>query len=180
MGSTIKLWTFSDNAGAIPFIIFNSHSHNTQSYIYSFFAIDLGLSCILPRNSESFSLPRNGFGMEFREFASIFVPRSGIPSCFSLPQKGLERNSESLLLFLLHGTEFRVVSLLWKGSERNYERFLFRGTARIPSEIAVCSVYSIFRGIIFCRKFPTLDSTLPQDEMVSQSKTFLNSKRPGS
>jgi hypothetical protein len=28
---------------------------------------------------------------------------------FSLPRKGSERNSVSLLLFLFHGTEFRVV-----------------------------------------------------------------------
>ena len=31
------------------------------------------------------------------------------PELFTLPRNGSERNSESLLLFLLHGTEFRVV-----------------------------------------------------------------------
>jgi hypothetical protein len=34
-------------------------------------------------------------------------------------------------------------------SERNSESFLFRGTAGIPSELTICSVYSVFRGIIF-------------------------------
>jgi hypothetical protein len=35
------------------------------------------------------------------------------------------------------------------GSERNLESFLFSGTAGIPSELTICSVYSVFRGIIF-------------------------------
>jgi hypothetical protein len=39
--------------------------------------------------------------------------------------------------------------LPWNGSERNSESFLFRGTAEIPSELTICSVYSVFRGIIF-------------------------------
>ncbi len=76
------------------------------------------------------------FGTEFREFSSILGPRNGIPSfflfrlrvrkgipricfyfssmewnseLFSPPLKGSEGNCESLLLFLVHGTEFRVV-----------------------------------------------------------------------
>jgi hypothetical protein len=36
-----------------------------------------------------------------------------------------------------------------KGSERNSESFLFRRTAGIPPELTICSVYSVFRGIIF-------------------------------
>jgi hypothetical protein len=72
--------------------------------------------------------------MAFQEFASIFVPQNGIRSCFlfrgivpeslllryfssternsdlfSLSGKGSEWNSESLLLFQFHGTEFRIV-----------------------------------------------------------------------
>jgi hypothetical protein len=35
------------------------------------------------------------------------------------------------------------------GSERNSESFLFRGTAGIPPEQTNCSVYSVFRRIIF-------------------------------
>ncbi len=60
-------------------------------------------------------------GTEFREFASIFVPQNGIPSCF-LPCNGLEQNSES---------------------------FLFHGTAGVPPEQTNFSIYSVFRGIIF-------------------------------
>ncbi len=40
-------------------------------------------------------------------------------------------------------------SPLLNGSERNYENILFRGTAGIPPEQTNCSVYSVFRGIIF-------------------------------
>jgi hypothetical protein len=50
---------------------------------------------------------------------------------FSLPRNGSEQNSESLLQFLFHGTEFWVVSLPLKGSEGNSESlllFLFHGT----------------------------------------------------
>ncbi len=47
------------------------------------------------------------FGTEFQVFASICVLRNGIPSCF-LPRNASEWNSESLLLFLFHGTEFRA------------------------------------------------------------------------
>jgi hypothetical protein len=95
---------------------------------------------------------------------------------FSLPLMGSKGNSESMLLILFHGTEFRIVSLPLKCSEGNYESLLlflsngrefrvvfcsaeefgteFRGfsvprTAGIPSEITIRSVYSVFRGIIF-------------------------------
>ncbi len=100
------------------------------------------------------------FGTEFWEFASIFVPRNGILSCFlfrwrvqkgilivcfhfgsternsellALPLKDLEENSETLLLFLFNGTDSELFSLPRKGSD----------------EIAICSVYFVFRGIIF-------------------------------
>ncbi len=82
-----------------------------------------------------------------------------------------------MLLILFLGTEFRVVfsSGVWfgtgfwefaffpwyripsiflfrNGSEQNSESFLFRGTSGILSEQINFSVYSIFLGIIFCRK----------------------------
>jgi hypothetical protein len=39
--------------------------------------------------------------------------------------------------------------LLWNGSERDSESFVFRGTAGIPPELTICSVYSVFRGKFF-------------------------------
>jgi hypothetical protein len=110
----------------------------STTYINSVFAIRRGLSSSFllrfffytKRNSELFSLPRNGweqnseslllflfhgtefrvvfssakgFGREFREYASIFVPRNGIPSCFlfrgrvrnGIPQVSVPRNSRN-------------------------------------------------------------------------------------
>ncbi len=94
-----------------------------------------------------------GFGREFREYSSFFVPRNGIPSSFlhrwsvlkGIPRFcfyfcSTERNSEFFSSAEEFGTEFR--------------EFLFRGTAGIPSEIAICSVYSVFRGIIFLSEIP--------------------------
>ncbi len=59
---------------------------------------------------------------EFREFASIFVPRYGIPSIFLFC--GMVR------------TEFREFSVLW-----NSRNFL--------SEQTICFVYSVFQGFFF-------------------------------
>jgi hypothetical protein len=123
----------------------------------SFLALFLKCSAAV-FSSELFSLPRNGserhsesfflflfhgmefrvvfssaewFGTEFREFASIFVPRNAIQSCFLFRGRARNGNSES---------------------------FLFRGTAGIPSEITICSVYSVFRGIIFLSEIPNPNS----------------------
>ena len=75
---------------------------------------------------------------------------------FSLPRKGSERNSENLHLFWFHGTEFRVVfsSAEGFGTEFQFRDFLFRGRTGIPSEITICSDYSVFRGIIFLAEIP--------------------------
>ena len=83
---------------------------------------------------------------------------------FSLPLKRSEGNSESLLLFLLNGTEFRVVFSSAEGFGTEFREFLFRGTAGIPSEVAICSVYSVFRGIIFLSEIP---NPTPEPEVES-------------
>ncbi len=73
---------------------------------------------------------------------------------FSLPLKGSEGTSESLLLFLFNGTEFRFFFSSAEGFGTEFRGFLFRGTVGIPSEITICSVYSVFRGIIFLLEIP--------------------------
>ncbi len=98
---------------------------------------------------------------------------------FSLPLKGLEWNSESKLLFLCHGTEFRVVFSSAEEFGREFRDFasifgllngilscfLIRGRVRngiprfcsaagIPPEITIYFVYSVFRGIIFLSEIP--------------------------
>jgi hypothetical protein len=119
--------------------------------------------------------------MEFLEFF-YFSSTERNPELFSLPLKGSEGNSEILLLFLFHGTEFRVVFSSAEGVRKGimrvyffflvlgtefrvvfsstegfgteFREFLFRGTAGIPSEITICSVCSVFRGIIFLSVIP--------------------------
>jgi hypothetical protein len=100
--------------------------------------------------------------LKSRLFSSNGIPRVCFYICsternselFFLPVKCSEGNSETLLLFLFNGPEFRVFSLPRKGSERNFEGFLFRGTTGISSEITFCSVYSVFRGISFWSEIP--------------------------
>jgi hypothetical protein len=138
------------------------------------------------------SLPRNGSEWHFESTFLFFVARKGIPSCVLfrgmvrngipriciyfasternselcfLPQKGSEQNYGSFLLFLFHGTEFRVVFSSAEGFGTEFRDFLFRGTTGIPSEITICSVYSVFRGIIFLSEIPnpnTASSVAPQ------------------
>jgi hypothetical protein len=82
----------------------------STAYINSVFAIHRGLSySILPRfflYGKEFRVvfsSAEGFGTEFREYASIFVPRNGIPSCFlfsgrvrnGIPEVSVPRNSRN-------------------------------------------------------------------------------------
>jgi hypothetical protein len=94
------------------------------------------------RNSEYFSPLRNGLEQNSGSFLFRGMVQNGIPRvCF---------------YFCSMVQDFKYFSPLRNRSERNFENFLFRGTAGIPPEQTNCSVYSIFRGIIFCRKLPTL------------------------
>ncbi len=128
-------------------------------------------------------LPLPRFVLSYFHFLFCGMVRNGIPNCFlfrwkvrkgiprvcfyycsaernselfSLPLRGSEGHSERLLLFLFRGTEFQDVISSAEGFGTEFREFLFRGTAGIPSEITICSVNSVFCGIIFCRKFPTL------------------------
>ncbi len=110
------------------------------------------------------------YAEEFREFASIFVPRNGIPSCFlfrrldrnrilehfSLP--GMVRKRIPRVCFYFCSTAQNSVYfyLPHNGLEWNSESFLFRGTAEILQEQTNCCVFSVIHGMIFCRKLPTL------------------------
>jgi hypothetical protein len=89
---------------------------------------------------------------------------------FSPLWNGSERNSESSLFRGMVQNRIPRVCFyfcsmvqnsehsfpLGNGSERNSESFMFRGTAGIPPKQTNCSGYSVFRGILFCRKLPTL------------------------
>jgi hypothetical protein len=107
------------------------------------------------RNSEFFSLPGKGSEENSESTVFFFICSTERNSeFFSLPLKRSEGNSESLLLFLFNGTEFRVVFSSAEGFGTESREFLFRGTAGIPSEVVICSVYSVFRGIIFLSEIP--------------------------
>jgi hypothetical protein len=109
---------------------------------------------------------RNGIpsGFLFRGMVRNGIPRVCYYFCFtewnselfSLPCKCSERNSASMLLFLIHGTEFRVVFSSAEGFGTEFREFLFRGTAGIPSEITFVPSIPSSAELFFCRKFPTL------------------------
>ncbi len=69
-----------------------------------------------------------GFGTEFRVFASIFVRRNEIPSCFLF--RGRVRNGISRVFCSAEQPKFR-------------------------RKKTICSVYSVFRGIIFLSEILT-------------------------
>jgi hypothetical protein len=156
--------------------------HRVQSYIHSLFVIRQGLSsCILPHFVLICFLfrgmARNGIPIPWVRYASSFVP-----SCFLFRGMVLNRVPKVSFYFCYRVRNFKLFlfrrmvrngiprvcfnfcsternseqfSLPRKGSEWNSERFLFRGTAGIPSEWTICSVYSFFRGIIFLSEIPT-------------------------
>jgi hypothetical protein len=84
---------------------------------------------------------------------------------FSLSQNGSERNSEPCFWFCSMVQNSEHFSLLRNRSERT-ENFLFRGTAGILPEQTNCSVYSVFRRIIFFSEIanPTLQCRQVQEQ----------------
>ncbi len=90
------------------------------------------------RNFEHFSPLRNGSERNSESFLFRGMVQNGIPRVYFY-FCSMVQNSENS-------------SPLRNGSERNSESFMFRGTAGIPPGQTNCSVFSVFRGIIFCRK----------------------------
>jgi hypothetical protein len=140
-----------------------------QSYINSFFARPVFLY------PSTFCSTWNGIQSCFL-FCSMVpnkIPRVCLYFCstelnsklFSLPWKGSERNSKTMLLIFSTERNSELFSLPRKGLEWNSARFLFHGTAGIPLKITICSVYSIFRGIVFLSEIPNpnLDTDLDTD-----------------
>ena len=71
--------------------------------------------------------------------------------------------------FCIHGKEFRVVF----SSAEVFRGFLFRGTAGIPSEIIICSDYSVFREIIFLSEIPNPNLGSGQLDWPSLTYTYI-------
>ncbi len=73
---------------------------------------------------------------------------------FSLPPKGSEGKSESLLLFLFNGKEFRDVSPSAEGFGTEFPGLSVQRNSLNSVGNNHCSVYSVFRGIIFLPEIP--------------------------
>ncbi len=115
------------------------------------------------RNSEHFSPLRSGSELNFESFLFRGMVQNEIPRVlFYLCS--MVQNSE-------HSSPLR------NGSERNSESFMFRGTAGIPPEQTNCSVYSVFRGILFfvgnCQPLQVLYRKRRQKDFRSFSCTFI-------
>ncbi len=107
--------------------------------------------------SELFSLPWNGPERKSESLLLFFVPWNGIPSCFLFRWRVWKGILRICFYFCSRERNSELFSLPRKGPERNSENFLFHGTAGIPSDITICSVYSVysvFRGIIFLSEIP--------------------------
>ncbi len=105
--------------------------------------------CLFHNGIPSYFLFRGMVRNGIREIALIFVTRKGIPSICLF--RGMVRKESPRVCFYLCSTveNSEHFSLPGNGSERNSDSFLFRGTAGIPPEQTSCSVYFVFRGIIF-------------------------------
>jgi hypothetical protein len=104
----------------------------------------------LANRIDSMFLSETCFGTEFRAFYSSAERFRKKFREFSVPWNGSERNSKSLLLILFHGTEFRAFfsSVEWFGME--FQEFsVLRNSRNSAGTNPNCSVYSVFRGIIF-------------------------------
>ncbi len=122
--------------------------------------------------------------MAFRGFVSIFVPRNGSRSCFlfcgmvrsgiprgywstewnselfSLPGNGSERNSESLLLFLIHGTEFPVVFSSAEGFRIEFWEFsVQRNSQNSFGNNHLFRLFRLPKNYFFVENSPTLTNS---------------------
>jgi hypothetical protein len=82
-------------------------------------------------------------GMVRNGIPRILVPRNGIPSCVLFRRRVRNRITGVCFYFCSTERNTELFSLPRKGSERNSE------TTGIPSEITICSDFSVFHGIIF-------------------------------
>jgi hypothetical protein len=100
-------------------------------------------------------------GTEFPEvFASFFVPCNVILSCFLFRGMVQNRIPRVCFYFCSMVQNFELFSPLWNGLEGNAESFMFRVMAGTPPEQTNCSLYSVFRGIIFLSEIANPNSLL--------------------
>ncbi len=85
-----------------------------------------------------------GFGTEFREFASIFVPRNEISSCFLFPE-GFRMEYREFASIFVPWNGISSCFLFPEGFKIKFESFLFWNFIGIT----ICSVFFVFRGMTF-------------------------------
>jgi hypothetical protein len=83
----------------------------------------------------------------------------------SLPREGSERHSESLLLFMFHGTEFRVIFSSAEGFGTEFREFSVPQNSR--NSVGINHLFRLFRLPTICRKLPTLGEKTLQAEIHS-------------
>ncbi len=126
----LKLGTEQNSAKKLSFTELAPHGLYDYSDIEHYYW-NFGLpSFVLSRFSSA-----EWFGTEFRQFASIFFPRNGIPSCFLFRwriRKGILR---VFFYFCIRGKEFRVVFSSAEVFGREFREFasIFVQRNEIPS-----------------------------------------------
>ncbi len=112
----------------------------------------VNIFCCTERNSE-YVLFR---GTEFREFASILVPRNGIPSSVLFRRRVRNRIMEVCFYFCSTERNSELFSLPRKGSERNSEIFCSAEQPEFRRKKPFVPSIASSAELFFYRKFPTL------------------------
>ncbi len=123
----------------------NGSERHSES-IFLFFVARTGIpTCFLFRG-----MVRNGIP----KICIYLVPRYGIPSCVLFRRRVRNRIMGVYFYFCSSERNSEVVFSSAEGFGTEFRDFLFPGITGIPSEITICSVYSVFRGIIFLSEIP--------------------------
>jgi hypothetical protein len=96
------------------------------------------------------------FGTEFQVFASIVVPRKGIPSCFLFRGKVQNRITRVCFYFCSLVQNSEHFSPLQNGSERNSEFSVPRNSRNSARTNQLLHLFRLHGIIFFCQKWPTL------------------------
>jgi hypothetical protein len=135
--------------------------------------------CSTEQNSEFVSLLRNGLEQNSKclflfwfHFGSIHGTEFRVVFS-SAKWLRTEVREFASIYSMFHGTEFRAFFSSAEWFATDSESFLFRGLAGNPPEQTNCSVYSLFRGVIFCRKLPTQFTSIPRRVYPNKIHTCL-------
>ncbi len=115
------------------------------------------------RKSRFRSSERNGITWKISVLQKILLQQTELEACLRW-QNASEQNSDSLLLFLFHRTEFRVASLPWNGFKMKFREFssIFVPQSRIPSIFLLCGmVWNRIPGVLCSAEQPEFRQNKP-------------------